>query len=167
MYELKLLQINLGHRRAASIDLQLRTNGLDDFICLVQEPWYHKNAVRGLNNQHRRLVATSSVDGPPRALIYCHRDSRVSPCANFTGRDVACGLWKAGMPQLEQVMLISVYWDCKAKNLPTGFTDCLKWCSENRIPVHIGGDLNAHSTLWGGRDSVCARRRHSEINFRL
>ena len=35
MYELKLLQLNLGHRRAASYDLQLRTRNMKDFIALI------------------------------------------------------------------------------------------------------------------------------------
>ena len=75
MYKIKLFQINLGHRRAAAFDLQLRTNGLSDFIALVQEPWVAKNAVRGLNNHHRKVVASNPPEGPPRALIYCHRKS--------------------------------------------------------------------------------------------
>ena len=38
-YELRLFQINLGKRRAASYDLVLRTRDLDLFIVLAQEQW--------------------------------------------------------------------------------------------------------------------------------
>ena len=58
------------------------------------------------------------------------------------------------MPNLSEIMLISLYWDSKAKALPEKFLACLKWCGEKRIPVHIGGDFNAHSTLWGGRNNT-------------
>ena len=153
MYELKLLQLNLGHRRAASYDLQLRTSVMDRFICILQEPWVVRNRVRGLDGQHRQIVTTLS-EAPPRALIYCHKDAKVSPFGQFTCRDVACGLWDIGMPNLKQIMLISVYWDCKRKQIPQQFLDCLAWCRDNRVPVHVGGDFNAHSTLWGGRSDT-------------
>ena len=66
MYEIKLLQINLGHRRAASYDLQLRTNKLKDFITLVQEPWISRGGVKGLNNHHKMIVAPAG--DKPRAM---------------------------------------------------------------------------------------------------
>ena len=141
-FEIDLFQINLGHRRAAAFDLQMRTNRARDFISLVQEPWFAKRAVRGLNSSHRQII-TPVVDPVPRAMIYHHRDSRISPCSDFLGRDVACGLWSIGMPNLPQIMLISVYWDSKKPSLPSQFLRCLQWCAEKRIPVHIGAVFNA------------------------
>ena len=150
LYELKILQLNLGHRRAASYELQGRTGSLKRFICLLQEPWVLRNQIKGLDNQHSKIV-TKLSEAPPRAMLYCHKDCKVSEFGQFTSRDVACGLWDINMPNLKQVMLISVYWDVKRRHLPQQFLDCLAWCRENRVPVHVGGDFNAHSTLWGGK----------------
>lgn len=151
VYESFLFQINLGKRRAASYDLQLRTQSLGRFIVLAQEPWMVRGRPAGLNPQHRKLVAACDDDHPARALIYCHKDAEVAPCPAFTGRDVACGLWDVGMPNLPQVMLISLYWDGRFPSLPQKFLECLKECAEKGIPVHVGGDFNAHQVLWGGR----------------
>ena len=150
-YESRLFQINAGKRRAASYDIQLRTKELRGFIVLVQEPWMVKGLPSGLEGQHKKLYATCDQDKPTRALIYHHQEAKVAPCPEFTGRDVACGLWDVGMPNLPQVMLISLYWDARYSAFPQKFLDCLKMCREKSIPVHVGGDFNAHQKLWGGR----------------
>ena len=148
-YELKLFQINLGKRRAASYDLNLRTRNLDLFIVLAQEQWMVGGKPAGLDGQHKWLHANCEQNSPSRALIYYHRDLEVYPCPQFTGRDVASALWDVGLPGLPQIMLISLYWDQKHSVVPQRFLDCLKSCSEKRIPIHIGGDFNSHQTLWG------------------
>ena len=151
MYESVLFQINTGHRRAAAYDLQLRTSQLDSFVCLIQEPWVVRGRPAGLDSQHNRIIANCGDKTNARAMIYSHRALPISEHAQFTGRDVACAVWEVGMPNLARVMLISLYWDGRYDQLPAKFLDCLKWCGEKSIPVHIGGDFNAHSTLWGSR----------------
>ena len=143
----------------------MRTNKMKDFIVLAQEPWVARKAVRGLNNQHTKIVASASGGEPPRAMIYCHKDSRVSPCSQFQSRDVACGLWKINMPDLDQIMLLSVYWDSKMKELPKEFLECLEWCAAHAIPVHVGGDMNAHSRLWGGKSDTPRGDRIQKLMF--
>ena len=150
-FESSLFQINLGKRRAAAYNLQVRTRDMKRFIALIQEPWMVKGKPAGLEGQHALIYANCAEDKPSRARIYSHTNAKVAPCPAFTGRDVACGLWDVGMPNLQQVMLVSIYWDGKFSELPQKFLDCLKWCRANKIPVHIGGDFNSHSTLWGGR----------------
>ena len=105
----------------------------------------------GLDNQHTQIYANCDDQKPTRAMIYSHRSARVAPCPAFTGRDVACGLWDVDMPNLQQVMLVSLYWDGKFSHLPQKFLDCLRECKEKGLPLHIGGDFNSHQTLWGGK----------------
>ena len=97
-YELKLFQINLGKRRAASYDLELRTRNLKQFIVLAQEPWMVRGKPAGLNGQHKWLHANCEQDRPARSLIYYHVDMEISPCPQFTGRDVASALWDIDLP---------------------------------------------------------------------
>ena len=85
----------------------------------------------------------------PRALIYHHPKADITPCNQFTGRDVAAGIWRIGQPDLENILLISLYWSREALELPKKCLDAIEWAAQNQIPVHVGGDLNAHSKLWG------------------
>ena len=151
-FESTLFQINLGHRRAASYDLQLRVRKMSQFIALIQEPWLVKGKMVGLSNVHKKIMAMCDDDRPSRAAIYHHENISIAPHPAFTGRDVAAGIWDLDKPTLPQVMLISVYWDGKSAVLPPKLIECLNWCRDNNLPVHIGGDFNAHSTLWGGAE---------------
>ena len=152
LYETVLLQINLGHRRAASYDLQLRTGKLKKgFIVLAQEPWIVRGRPVGLDTSKKVIIANCGDEAPSRAMIYHHPDTQVAAHPAFTGRDVAAGLWDTGMPNLQQMMIVSLYWDGKHPTLPAKFIECLKWCKEKKMPIHIAGDFNAHSTLWGGK----------------
>ena len=150
-FESKLFQVNAGKRRAATYDIQLRTKDLSTFVVLIQEPWMVRGLPVALDAQHQKLFATCDQSKPARALIYNHKDANVAPCPEFTGRDVACGLWDVGKANLPQVMLISLYWDINFTGFPQKFLDCLRMCRDKKIPVHIGGDFNAHQILWGGR----------------
>ena len=136
-YESSLFQINLGKRRAASYNLVLRTRSLKQFIILAQEPWMVKGKPAGLDVQHTKMYANCSEEKPTRAMIYCHQGTKLAPCPQLTGRDVACGLWDIGMPNLQQIMLVSLYWDGKFADLPQKFIDCLKWCQNKKVPLHI------------------------------
>ena len=167
MYETTLLQINLGHRRAASYDLQLRTRDLKSFGVLIQEPWVVRNKVVGLSNVHKLIVASCEDKNPPRAAIYHHRDLKIAPHPAFTGRDVAAGIWDVGTPTVPQMMLISAYWDGKSTVLPQKLIDCLDWCRDNKLPIHLGGDFNAHSTLWGGKERHLAGKSGHQAYVRL
>ena len=124
-FESTILQINLGHRRAASYDLQLRTRKMARFIALLQEPWLVRGKMVGLSSQHKTIIAPSNDGEPTRAAIYHHVDTKISPHPSFTGRDIASGIWDINMPNLSQIMLISVYWDGKAAVLPPKLIECL------------------------------------------
>ena len=62
-------------------------------------------------------------------------------------------------------MLVSVYWDGKSATLPQKFIDCLDWCRDNRLPLHVGGDFNAHATLWGGKKDTWRGNLFTKIMF--
>ena len=64
-----------------------------------------------LDTQHERLYALCEKEKPARALIYYHNQMEISPCPQFTGRDVVSALWDVGLPGLTQIMLISLYRD--------------------------------------------------------
>ena len=79
MFESTIFQINLGHRRAASYDLQLRTKDMTRFIAMVQEPWIVKGKIAGLSG-HKTIMALCDSKTPPRAPALRIREW-LSPCA--------------------------------------------------------------------------------------
>ena len=108
----------------------------------------------------------------PRALIYHHPKADITPCNQFTGRDVAAGIWRIGQPNLENILLISLYWSRDALELPKKFLDAIEWEAQNHIPVHVGGDLNAqavgqrHVHGEGFPGGEAALRLHSDMHER-
>ena len=49
--------------------------------------------------------------------------------------------------------------------LPRKFLDAVEWAAQNQIPIHVGGDLNAHSKLWGSATDTARRFRVEKLLF--
>ena len=94
-----------------------------------------KGKPAGLDVQHTKMYANCSEEKPTRAMIYCHQGTKLAPCPELTGRDVACGLWDIGMPNLQQIMLVSLYWDGKGD--PSGLKNSDTFGGERSpLPSH-------------------------------
>ena len=67
-----------------------------------------------------RRIECKSVDPKqfPRAIIYQHPGADILPCPQITGRDVAVGLWRISQPDLENFLILSLYWSGEALELP-------------------------------------------------
>ena len=75
----------------------------------------------GLDTAKKVIMANCDDNAPSRALIYHPENTHIAPHQEFTGRDVAAGLWDVGMPNLQQMMLVSQYWDGKHPTLAEKF----------------------------------------------
>ena len=82
------------------------------WICLVQEPYVVRGNMRGLGSASlTRLIEYKSANPKqfPCAIIYYHTNTNITSCPKFTGRDVAVGKWRIRQPNLENILLISLY----------------------------------------------------------
>ena len=49
--------------------------------------------------------------------------------------------------------------------LPKKFLDAIEWEAQNHIRVHVGGDLSAHSKLWGSATNTARGFRVEKLLF--
>ena len=108
----------------------------------------------GLGNaSSTKLRECKTVDPrqPTRAIIYPDHMASITLYPQFIGRDVAVGIWKISQPDLENILLISIYWSQEAIELPKKFLDVggtepgpnsCGWRSEH--PLKALGQRNGH-----------------------
>ena len=104
-------------------------------ICLIQEPYVVRGDVCGLGSaSSTRRIECKSVD-PKQfegAIIYYNPKADITPCPQFTGRNVAMG-----QPDLENILLISLYWSREAIELQKKLLGAIEWAAKNQIPVRV------------------------------
>ena len=141
----KVIQINLRHAKTASVELAKRIHKSKE-IGLVSEPWIHRGLVKGLDQ------LKSLCKGPkPRAAIVAPNQVKVMFIDDLSDEDLACASVQTSQGL---VYLVSAYWDI---NITNPFLNRLKKTldvlQDKKAPIIIGMDSNAHSTLWGCRES--------------
>jgi hypothetical protein len=85
-HNIKFVQINLHHSKAASANLcQLIAEGKVD-IALIQEPWVYKGQVRGLTNSGGKIY-TFAPGMNSRSCIYIRNHINALPLLELCSRD--------------------------------------------------------------------------------
>lgn len=141
--QVNFYQLNLQHSKLATMNFN-STVVNKTFIAQLQEPWVNKG-VRGL---HKTIQIHSSSDNP-RAIIAHSKDLTLWDLPQLTNRDCAVCLW---YPKYSSsgVLVASIYWDINEPN-PQHLINLLDYSQLNQIPLILGMDSNAHSTLWGNQ----------------
>ncbi len=140
-----LVQINLRHAQAASVELTKRLAKTME-IALITEPWIRKGDVKGLEN-----LKVFSKGSKPRAIIAAHRNTKVMLLDDISEDDIVCCTLctSEGL-----VYLASAYWDILSnESFLSKLGKVAQLANEKKAPLIIGMDSNAHSILWGCKDS--------------
>ena len=123
-------------------------------VVMVQEPWHHRGNVRG------RLPGADlhTGHGPgevPRACIYTSKNLGSRKLAAYCSRDVVAvrvdGL--EGRGRINEMVFASVYMAHDGPVPPEMMGGLVQHCAEERLPLVIGCDANAHHTAWGSTDT--------------
>lgn len=140
-------QINLQHSKVATTNLVQHLQLQTPFIALIQEPWIHGNKIMGLGPQ---IISHSGSQSPRSAIIHS-RGFQIWNIPELTDRDITTCSWNTGSSNstLNEIILISGYWDIHSPGLPTTLNKAITHCQDNNIPFICSLDSNAHSTLWG------------------
>ena len=85
-------------------------------------------------------------DNGPRAALRISKNVISSALPNFMDRDRATATIKMGG---QETVLISQYCDSNMATIDQGLQRAVDYCRSRRIPLIMGADSNAHSTLWG------------------
>ena len=100
--------------------------------------------------EHRKM--------PSRAALYYSRDLDIQPFMEYTGPDIATGVWtlplEEGSESKRTLVVTSVYMDInESKVWPEKFLKLVDKCNNDKTEILILCDSNAHSTAWGERDT--------------
>ena len=137
-----IFQLN-SQKRADSMNyVNSLCNESKSFIMLGQEC----NVVQGkpscLNKRHKIIA-----DVNPRAYIYHHKDINSWACPQFTTSDLAATIWVTGNSTGQRIMLASLYWESRVKELPNELVRLAEYCEHEKLPLLIGSDVNCKSVL--------------------
>jgi ribonuclease HI len=157
---IRLLQINLHHCKAASAELVLRlsTGAVD--IVFVQEPWVWGGRVCGLKIPGFKLIVAE--ESSPRACILAKISLDVFLLSAYSDRD-------ATVVSLElrrsSIWLASVYFPNPGPIPSEKVGNLIRDADAVGRQLVLGGDVNAHHTIWGSTD--INERGESLIEFLL
>ena len=152
-------QINLHHSKGASAVLARRLSVMHTAISLIQEPWLVKDSIRGLAGCGKLYKAPGELK--PRACIAIKGiDAEIIPV--LCSRDVVSAELKIMDEEgrEKRVVVCSAYFDGMGTLPPHPLEELVHYCQENRLPLVVGCDANAHHTIWG---STNTNRRGEEL----
>ena len=138
---IKFTQLNCNRRVATTCGIGANKNE----IYLLQEPRFTANG-----NIDVKLKRKCFAKKKARAAIYAPNltDASILPIDNLITRDCAAALLEN--PRLRKpVIIASIYCDQKSRNAVTeDLKNLVHYSDEHRLPLIIGGDVNAWSSLW-------------------
>ena len=159
--EITFGQINLHHAELATTELIKRLMNRN-LIALVTEPW-----VKGDTNIHISIPKSLSVYCSSklvrcRASIITRREVKLWPVDSMSSGDLAVAVLPL---EHTSVIIASCYWDILHDEIDPLVLKLISFCRERRIPLMMGMDSNAHSTLWGSQLSNNRGRKLEEWIF--
>lgn len=147
---MNILQINLQHSEPPSAIVSRQAAVGQTQIALIQEPWVRRGAIQGLDKA--KGIIYSSTHNIPRACIYVSKEIQATAIPDLCSRDVVAikVSLKRGRERVE-IVLGSVYlpYDSPTPPPSTELEELVQFCSNERLPLIIGCDANAHHTCWG------------------
>ena len=145
---LSFMQINLHKADLATVLLGRQLENKSQIIALVTEPHTTAGKITGMPRGTTITADKTIKHGQPgpRAGIIASRDLGVNSLDTWCHRDCA-----AATVQLHgrQVLLASIYLDINKPVSPQWLEDLMTMATNKRLPVIIGVDTNAHSSLYG------------------
>ena len=158
--QIKFGQINLHRCKAAAAELNQR--GYYD-ITLITEPYSTRGRIR-LEVKNGAIIAANIKEKSvqPRACIRSYLPSWQMD--DFTNRDIASAIIRSDDGDF---CVSSLYLDIEIKPENTTFMELVKECKKKKLPLIVGMDSNAHSSMWGAEDTNDRGRELEEIFFEL
>lgn len=154
----RIAQINLQHKRTATINLcRLIQNGTAQ-VTLVQEPYFRKGNFY-LGNLVNPVFATFSKNEMansrvmPRACVLVNNAIVATLISELTTRDVCAITIDVSVGNLNRkYVYCSVYLPHNEPSPTDAFKQVIAYCTSKGLPLIVGSDANAHHIIWGSSD---------------
>jgi len=133
-------------------------------MALIQELWYHKDCIRGLNITGYTLYSAGGK-GRPRACILA-RNMNIWVLPKFSCRDVIAVLVKYNEDGAERRLVVcSAYPPHDSEDPPPSreLEELMRYCENENLYLIVGCDSNAHHTAWGSTN--CNGRGEALMEF--
>ncbi len=137
-------QINLQKSVAGSTEL----NNREDQVVFITEPYTFHGKVLKLNRSNTSVLHAGKDS--PRAALRISKDLNPWLVPEFSSSDMCTATVKIDN---RQVFVCSLYLDINLDVKPPQLVELIERCNEAQAPLIVGADTNAHSTLWGCRES--------------
>ena len=136
------VQINMKKSFAAAVELNASLTSLKQYIALLTEPYVHDGDLCSLPPMCDKISEGKNL----RAAIICNREVKITKLGGLSHRDCAVGL--ASFTN-QKIIIASIYMDIKLPMNPPWLGRLFKYSSDKNLPILIGMDSNAHSSLYG------------------
>lgn len=147
--DLRFLQVNLQHSKAASATMCRRFDmeGID--IALLQEPWLFGNKVAGLKPHQGKLLYSHKAQRPRACIVYSNRVNLTLLPVLCTD-DIVTGVLTANTREGTRTWIVcSAYMAAEAPCPPGILEEVVEHCGRTGKALILGCDANAHHTAWG------------------
>ncbi len=148
-YEMSFRQLNLHKSKIATANLVEEAAKASNFIHCLQEPHVYKGSLPGYPSNANLYY---SKESHPRTAIFGSKNLNLWFAPEFSSGDITTFIWKTEFTEIPEIFVVSVYLDIQlndSKIIPSELLHLVKKCRENRKPLIVCADTNAHSTLWG------------------
>jgi len=158
MASIKVAQINLQHKRTATMNLcRIMQTGLAS-IALVQEPYFRKGQLYlgKLLNPTFTAFSKFGLTNPrkmPRACIVVNNSINACLIPELTTRDICAISVECSVDNVtKKYVYCSAYMPHDESSPTDDFKLVVSYCDTKSFPLIVGSDANAHHVIWGSSD---------------
>ena len=148
MEKITILQLNLNKCEVAQANLIVDLTYMKTpYIALIQEPHFtRKQQPSSINQKYMQCFFGPSTNTHwPRAMIVASKTLNLSKVSQLTSRDTTTiNLHN----KEEEIFIVSSYQDIKFNEVVNNLKECLDRATQQKKPILLGIDSNAHSQLW-------------------
>ena len=151
-YNINSYQLNC-HRSLGPLDnLQyfIASKTSPYILCFLQEPPTNNYMVITGVSSYFEIISLYDTSARPRAALLLSYPLALcsTPLTKYITKDLAAARI-SGNNSSNDFVVCSLYLDGKYNVIPASLINLCIMCHNNRLPLIIGGDVNAHHTAWG------------------
>lgn len=149
----KIVQINLHHCKAATADINRLLKMVHTYkVALIQEPWVHGTALRGIGGLPGDVFIGASGTEIPRAVVYAFKNLNALQLTQFNSRDLVAVLIDGHFNGCKRkIIFASAYKPNEYDVLPPSneIMNLVQFATVTETPLILGCDANSHHLVWG------------------
>ena len=146
--QLRFLQLNLQHFKAATATLCKHLAGFDKVVALVQEPWINKDRILGFGTSNALLHRGTNESGPRSCILTKGVNAFSLPQFGDKDMTTICLTHKIRGREM-QIAVSSVYMPSDSDPPSAKMELLYNHCRQQNLPLIVASDTNSHHPIWG------------------